>query len=286
MQAGVSRSGWPMLRWYTCTPRRLASSASGISLRMGEAGIRRARFEMGGVIGQALYPLRAERVLRCRERLRGGPWKPERRPLRIARFLPFVLFAGMAWAQEPADVRSVAGTVRDATTHAPISGAAVTAGDARSSTDADGRFEVHLSAGVTRLAISAAGYVDAAVDAAPAGAPVDVLLVARTRFSERLDVTAEADADAPALLPVRPRQVLTVAGAADNVFRVLQTLPGVAATEEFGSRLSVRGGTPDQNLTVMDGVEIHNPYRLFGLTSAFNPETVERFELTAGGFEA
>ena len=36
----------------------------------------------------------------------------------------------------------------------------------------------------------------------------------------------------------------------------------------------------------MDGVEIHNPYRLFGLTSAFNPETVERFELTAGGFGA
>ncbi len=34
----------------------------------------------------------------------------------------------------------------------------------------------------------------------------------------------------------------------------------------------------------MDGVEIHNPYRLFGLTSAFNPETVENFELTAGGF--
>ena len=36
----------------------------------------------------------------------------------------------------------------------------------------------------------------------------------------------------------------------------------------------------------MDGVEIHNPYRLFGLTSAFNPETVARFELTAGGFGA
>ena len=36
----------------------------------------------------------------------------------------------------------------------------------------------------------------------------------------------------------------------------------------------------------MDGVEIHNPYRLFGLVSAFNPETVDRFELTAGGFGA
>jgi hypothetical protein len=36
----------------------------------------------------------------------------------------------------------------------------------------------------------------------------------------------------------------------------------------------------------MDGVEIHNPYRLFGLTSAFNPETVETFELITGGFSA
>jgi hypothetical protein len=36
----------------------------------------------------------------------------------------------------------------------------------------------------------------------------------------------------------------------------------------------------------MDGVEIHNPYRLFGLISAFNPETVASFELTAGAFSA
>ncbi len=36
----------------------------------------------------------------------------------------------------------------------------------------------------------------------------------------------------------------------------------------------------------MDGVEIHNPYRLFGLTSAFNPETVRAFDLYAGAFSA
>ena len=80
--------------------------------------------------------------------------------------------------------------------------------------------------------------------------------------------------------------MLSTAGSLDNPFRTLQTLPGVAGTDEFGSKLSVRGGAPDQNLTLMDGVEIHNPYRLFGLTSAFNPETVGRFELLAGGFGA
>ena len=86
---------------------------------------------------------------------------------------------------------------------------------------------------------------------------------------------AGAPPEGPASIPLRPTQVLSTAGSLDNPFRTLQTLPGVAGTDEFGSKLSVRGGAPDQNLTLMDGVEIHNPYRLFGLTSAFNPETVD-----------
>ena len=105
------------------------------------------------------------------------------------------------------------------------------------------------------------------------------------RFREEVEVVgrAPAEAQAPSELPVRPLDVMAVAGAGENVFRTLQTLPGIAATTEFDSRIAVRGGSPDQNLTVMDGVEIHNPYRLFGLTSAFNPETVSGFELYAGG---
>ena len=91
-------------------------------------------------------------------------------------------------------------------------------------------------------------------------------------------------AGAPATIELSPLQVRTVAGAGENIFKVLQTLPGVNATSDFDSRISVRGGGPDQNLTIMDGVEIHDPYRLFGLASAFNPETVQNFELTAGGF--
>jgi hypothetical protein len=107
------------------------------------------------------------------------------------------------------------------------------------------------------------------------------------RLTDEVTVEAAAPAeDGPASLPVSPGDVLVVAGSADNVFRTIQTLPGVAGVEEFGSRLAVRGGGPDQNLTVMDGVEIHNPYRLFGLTSAFNPETIRSFELSTGAFAA
>jgi hypothetical protein len=108
------------------------------------------------------------------------------------------------------------------------------------------------------------------------------------RFEEQVDVVADGPAkvEAPAELPMRPMAVMAAAGTADNVFRALQTLPGIAGTTEFDSRISVRGGGPDENLTVMDGVEVHNPYRLFGLTSAFNPETVKGFDLYAGAFSA
>ena len=75
-----------------------------------------------------------------------------------------------------------------------------------------------------------------------------------------------------------------MAGAGESVLRAIQTLPGVEGTREFHGRIAVRGGAPDQNLTVVDGVEVYDPYRLWGLASVFNPATVESFELSAGGF--
>ncbi len=121
-----------------------------------------------------------------------------------------------------------------------------------------------------------------------ADAPQEPAPPAKKRYEEEVEVVAEGprETQAPTELAVRPTTVMAVAGAADNVFRTLQTLPGIAATTEFDSRISVRGGSPDENLTIMDGVEIHNPYRLFGLTSAFNPETVRSFDLYAGAFSS
>ena len=183
------------------------------------------------------------------------------------------------------------GTVIEAFTGRPLAGATVSAAGVSARSNADGTFELRLPAGNHTLETRASDHLDdkqPLLIAAGAERSVDIYLIDRGRLREQVTVEARAsDAEgAPAVLPVRPADVMAVAGAADNIFRTLQTLPGVAATDEFGSRLSVRGGGPDQNLTLMDGVEIHNPYRLFGLTSAFNPETVKSFELSAGAFSA
>lgn len=179
------------------------------------------------------------------------------------------------------------GVVVDTATGAPVAGARVSAGPATAVSGEQGGFDLPLAAGSWTLSAKAPGYHAASLQLE---LPVDTLtigLLPLTRFADAVEITAaRRKVEQPALLPVRPAQVMAVAGGGDNVFRVLHTLPGVAATEDYGSRLSVRGGGPDQDLTVMDGVEIHNPYRLFGLTSAFNPETVQNFELLAGGFEA
>ena len=52
-----------------------------------------------------------------------------------------------------------------------------------------------------------------------------------------------------------------------DVFRSLQLLPGVQSASELSSGLYVRGGSPDQNLTLLDGVIVYNPAHLGALFS-------------------
>ena len=210
--------------------------------------------------------------------------------LAAAALLLLALLSRPASAQLAQPAPNVTGRVVDAFSMGPIAGASVTAGSASSNTDRDGRFSLALPRGAVRLTVTADGHLPEQLDVTVADQPVtvEVLLLSRSQFKEDVVVTAgiKPVPTAPSTIEVSPLAVRSIAGAAENVFRTIQALPGVNATEDFGSRLSVRGGGPDQNLTVMDGVEIHDPYRLFGLTSAFNPETIENFEFVAGGFSS
>jgi hypothetical protein len=180
-----------------------------------------------------------------------------------------------------------AGTIVDAASRAPITTAVVFADGRQAVVDTNGAFAMPVTPGRKSVEVEAPGYfrLSVTLDIAATGLANAELSLARDEgFAASVDVVAPSPAVAPATQAVAPIQVLRTPGALDNIFRTLQALPGVTATEEFGSRLAVRGGSPDQNLTVMDGVEVHDPYRLFGLTSAFNPETIQGFELATGGF--
>lgn len=71
-----------------------------------------------------------------------------------------------------------------------------------------------------------------------------------------------------------------------DVLKAIQLLPGVQSGSEGTSGFYVRGGGPDQNLILLDGVPVYNASHLFGFFSVFNADAIKNVRLTKGGFPA
>ena len=71
-----------------------------------------------------------------------------------------------------------------------------------------------------------------------------------------------------------------------DVLKVLQLMPGIQSGGEGSSGLYVRGGGPDQNLILLDGVPVYNVSHLFGFFSVFNADAINSMEIIKGGFPA
>ncbi|MBL7129043.1 MAG: TonB-dependent receptor [Ignavibacteria bacterium] len=159
-------------------------------------------------------------------------------------------------------------------------------------TNNNGRFSFELDEGEYEIQIAYEGY-----------APYDekgivlknsetrniyVLLVERLYTIEEIEVEGfkrqRQDDLRTSLFDIAPKSVKILPGSVEDVMRSLQSLPGVSSPNDFTSQLIIRGSGPDQNLIIMDDVEIFNPYRLYGLVSMFNPETLSDITLITGGF--
>ena len=67
-----------------------------------------------------------------------------------------------------------------------------------------------------------------------------------------------------------------------DIIKAIQLLPGVQATSEGGSGFSVRGGSPDQNLILLDNTTIYNASHLMGFFSVFNNDVLSGLSLYKG----
>jgi hypothetical protein len=81
-------------------------------------------------------------------------------------------------------------------------------------------------------------------------------------------------------------------GSAEDIFRVIQSMPGVASASGKSAQLIVRGGSPDENLTLLDNIEIYNPIHFarsgasVGVISIINPSLLRQVDFMTGGFPA
>ena len=71
-----------------------------------------------------------------------------------------------------------------------------------------------------------------------------------------------------------------------DVLKAIQMLPGVQGGNEGFTGLYVRGGGPDENLVLLDGVPIYNVDHMLGILSVFQTEAVKKVTLYKGSFPA
>ena len=71
-----------------------------------------------------------------------------------------------------------------------------------------------------------------------------------------------------------------------DVIKALQLMPGIQRGNEGSAGFFVRGGTPDQNLIILDEAPVYNSNHLFGIFSVFNGDAIKSIETYKGGFPA
>lgn len=71
-----------------------------------------------------------------------------------------------------------------------------------------------------------------------------------------------------------------------DVFSSIQFLPGIISADETLDGLSVRGGTPDQNLVLYDGIPMYHTSHFFGTVSAFNPFIIDKVDVHRSGISS
>ena len=213
------------------------------------------------------------------------------------------LVAASAAAQDTTGVGAIRGVVVDAAGQ-PAAGVRVCALDTAScaTSDARGVFRIgELRAGAYRLeilALEGLPFISDQVDVrAGLDGTVDIALPTVEDFRQTVTVTAPAF-QAPEAVKnsgflVAPREIRKSAGALQDVSRYVQSLPGVAiGTNDFRNDIIVRGGSPLENLFVVDNVEIPNinAFANFasagGTVSLLDAELLQDVTFLTGGYPA
>lgn len=85
-------------------------------------------------------------------------------------------------------------------------------------------------------------------------------------------------------ISILPKQLGVLPGLTEpDVLESLKIIPGVQSPNETAAGIYIRGGTPNQNLILWDGIKMYYSGHFFGMISAFNPYTTKEITLSKSG---
>lgn len=156
-----------------------------------------------------------------------------------------------------------------------------------------GFYSITLPEGETSLCFSYLGYTtENRQFTLSKDTLLDIRMQGNTQLQEIVVVSDRAEAGAMATqmgaieIPITQiKSTPSILGEAD-VMKAIQLMPGVQAGVDGSAGLYIRGGSPDQNLILLDGVQIYNVDHMFGFFSVFTPEAVKKVTLFKSSFPA
>jgi hypothetical protein len=212
-------------------------------------------------------------------------------------FLPFLFILNSAnlSGQETAG-HSVYGRILNYEKNEPLPFAAVVvlSTGKGTATNEDGYFTVMVPHDTSTMLVSYVGYLDKKIKLNAMRIQSHLVIKMEKDVEQIEEVTVSLEKERIIRVPdqistvkISPELIAKLPNLGEvDVLRSFQLLPGVSATNETSAGLYVRGGTPDQNLILFDGMTIYHVDHFYGFFSAFNANTIDDIELIKGGFPA
>ena len=208
--------------------------------------------------------------------------------LRLA-LLTLLLLAGFPVLAQRA---TVSGYITDAQTGETLIGAGVIETGKGAVTNSYGFYTLTLGKGHHSLVFSYVGYAEQTVEMnLQRDTTVNIALKPSITLKEAT-VVASKDAGIASTkmsaieLPMQLIQHTPVLFGEHDVLKTVQLMPGVQSGAEGFSGIYVRGGGPEENLLLLDGIPLYNVEHLMGILSVFQPEAVKKVTLYKGSFPA
>lgn len=186
----------------------------------------------------------------------------------------------------------ISGTVINTLTGSPVENANIRVDNFNygTTTDSSGKFKINICSQNQVLVISCVGYEPAIIKTGISTSNIVIKLFPARYLMKEVLVSSQNEKPEGFNHSLNKQQTDLLSGLSKDVLRSLQMLPGVVSNNEANSVVSVRGGSTDENLIMINGIEIHNPFHLreYFLTGTgiFNAGMVKKVDFSSGGFPA
>ncbi len=193
------------------------------------------------------------------------------------------------------EVENLVGQIREAGTRSPLAGTEITLLDQETGEEIrqdfsvrEGRFGFRgVPPGQYVLRVTGDGFITASFEVEVAAQEItegtfyvraetyDSLTVRTTAERERAEVTRQT---------IRLEEVRRIPGAANDVIRAVQNLPGVARPQFLGGQIIVRGSAPEDTAIFLEGDSIPIAFHFLGGPAVISTEMVDAINFYPGNF--